>query len=515
MPILRHEERIGTVLAGRFRVDGILGRGGMGVVFRGVAVTDGTPVAIKLLNYEYAERPEVVSRFIREANMLRALQHRNIVGVYDLGQADDGTVYLVLEYLEGQSLGDRLTELGVLGVVEAADVLLPVMDALAFAHESGVVHRDLKPDNIFVTHDADGKLVPKLLDFGIAKTLDKDSTALTQTGFVLGTPEYMSPEQAQGSGVGAAADIYSMGVVFYECLSGALPTGDLEGTAILVATATGRTTPLHERAPWLPKGVVECVSRALLLQPEARFRSMAEFASEMARACGIVRKSGEIRPPAEIAGRRKTQMGLRDPVAKASSPSLAQFHQANAYELGPMTTAMSAPAAPRAEPRASSRRGPLIAVAAVGLVAIGAGGAFAFAQRAGSGAAARTEPAEATDAGATSAAATPSSEASDGAIALAVTPDAAASADPSSERGVGTGRVRVRDANTRTNSAAVATGNSAETGATPSIATPTNAHGGEPTHPTGPTHPTSSGTRTNTGGTGAPSPTNPLANYEE
>ncbi|MBL8684026.1 MAG: protein kinase [Myxococcales bacterium] len=381
MPILKHEERLGTLLAGRFRLDSILGRGGMGVVFKGEDTTSGQTVAIKLLNYEYAERPEVVSRFIREANTMSALAHPNIVGVLGCGQDQDGTVYLALEYLDGQSLGDRLVEIGVLGVVEAADILLPVMDALSFAHTSGIVHRDLKPDNIYVTRSDDGKIVPKLLDFGIAKTLDKDSTALTQTGFVLGTPEYMSPEQAHGSSVGPGADIYSMGVVFYECLSGALPTGDLEGTAILVATATGRTTPLSERAPWLPKAVTDVVARSLQVDAGARYKDMASFAAAMAHACGIIRKSGEIRPPSGTVVRRKTQMGLRDPAVKASSPSLVQFHQSNAYQLGPIAPSTGAPIEAK-QREAEKRSSPLPWVAAaVALVALGAGGAVAFARR--------------------------------------------------------------------------------------------------------------------------------------
>jgi serine/threonine-protein kinase len=382
LPILKHEERIGTVLAGRFRLDAILGRGGMGVVFKGEDTSTGAPVAVKLLNYEYAERKDVVSRFMREARTMIDLAHPHIVGVIDCGQDSDGTVYLALEFLDGQSLGDRLAELGVLGVVEAADILLPVMDALAHAHAHGVIHRDLKPDNIYVTRGPDGKLVPKLLDFGIAKTLDKDVTALTKTGFVLGTPEYMSPEQAQGRSVDAAADIYSMGVVFYECLSGTLPTGDLDGPAILVATAMGKTIPLAERAPWLPKNVVDVITKALQVDPNERFKDMARFAAAMAQACGIVRKSGDVRPPAGTIARRKTQMGLRDPVVKNSSPSLLQFDDKLSQPLPFGATAASTETMPRVAPR--SGRWPLLWVtgAVLGLFALGVGGAVLIGKRA-------------------------------------------------------------------------------------------------------------------------------------
>ncbi len=372
MPILKHEERIGSIFADRYRIDSILGRGGMGVVFKGEDLQDHKTVAIKLLHYEYAERPEVVSRFIREANTVVALKHPNIVEVFDLGQDADGTVYLVLEFLEGKSLGDRLAELGVLGPVEASDILLPVMDALAYAHGMGVIHRDLKPDNILVSLTENGKFVPKLLDFGIAKTLTDGQTALTQTGFVLGTPEYMSPEQASGdAGVGVSADIYSMGVVWYEVLSGSLPTGDLSGTAVLIAAAIGRTIPLVQKAPWLPQFLVETVDRAIQVDSKKRPESMRVFERMMASACGIARKSGEHRPPPGTESRRQTRgIRLRDSLHD-EGPSIASFKNVvhgDGYELGPTTNSAVVARTPEL-PTVSMRKS--LAMLAVGVVCAG------------------------------------------------------------------------------------------------------------------------------------------------
>jgi serine/threonine-protein kinase len=364
-------------------MDSILGRGGMGVVFKGHDTETGTDVAIKLLHYEYAERPDVVSRFIREANTVRALRHPNIVQVFDLGQDGDGTVYLVLEFLDGTSLGDRLAELGVLGPGEAAEILLPVMDALAYAHEEGIVHRDLKPDNIFVSTTENGKLLPKLLDFGIAKTIGADQTALTQTGFVLGTPEYMSPEQASGdSAVGPSSDIYSMGVVWYEVLSGTLPTGDLQGTAVLVAAATGRTTSLVEKAPWLPLALVETVDQVIQVAQSSRPASMREFERKMAHACGVARQSGEHRPPRGTVSRRQLQLPTHKP-SPAPTDAVSSFQQrahGDGYELGPVssTTLVARETMPVGTPSERSGRSVPWVLGLLGAAVVVASGAVAF-----------------------------------------------------------------------------------------------------------------------------------------
>ncbi len=284
MPILTPEERVGTIVAGKYRLDRILAQGGMGTVFGGQHEWTHRPVAVKLLNYEHARNPEIVKRFLQEARAAATLTHSNVVDVLDMGEDQDGTVYMVLELLEGRTLRAHLREAGRLELGELVEILGPVMDALAAAHRRGVVHRDLKPDNVFLTYDEDGRVIPKLLDFGIAKVRDGDSTA-TGTGVMIGTPQYMAPEQVRGDrDVGAPADVWSMGVLLYVALSGRMPfSGDAAAT-ILAKVLTERPPPLRVVAPHVPPEVAGVVDRALSAAPEARFADMAEMAAALRRA---------------------------------------------------------------------------------------------------------------------------------------------------------------------------------------------------------------------------------------
>ncbi|MBC7172291.1 MAG: serine/threonine protein kinase, partial [Polyangiaceae bacterium] len=240
MPVLLPKERLGLRIAEKYLLDAIIGRGGMGVVYRGQHVWTGRPVAVKVMGPEFAEDELMAKRFLREARSAAALTHANVVDVLDMGRDVDGSVYLVLEHLEGHSLGDRLDEVGVLGPEETLAILFPIIDALTEAHAKGIVHRDIKPDNIFLSIDPKGSVVPKLLDFGVAKLLRSRSSAATRTGTVLGTPHYMSPEQARGStDVGPPSDVWALGVVMYQCLSGKLlyDTAELLTTLSAIASA--------------------------------------------------------------------------------------------------------------------------------------------------------------------------------------------------------------------------------------------------------------------------------------
>jgi serine/threonine protein kinase len=279
MPILTPEERLGTVLGGRYELHRILGSGGMGVVFDGVHAFTGRPVAVKVLRPQFVSEPEIVERFFREARAAASLAHPNIIQVLDMGEADDGSAYLVLERLEGHPLSafmngsDRADRAWVL------DVLLPVMDALHAAHLKGVVHRDLKPDNIFVAHDALGELVPKVLDFGIAKLTDTDAKHVTATGVIVGTPAYMAPEQAAGKReIGAAADIWSIGMVGLEALSGMHPVEEESSAAMLVRIITKGAPPAAEWCPDLHPSLCAVLDRALAHPPADRWESMEAFA---------------------------------------------------------------------------------------------------------------------------------------------------------------------------------------------------------------------------------------------
>jgi len=275
MPILTAEDRLATLFAGRYRLESILGKGGMGVVFEGVHSWTGRRVALKLLKPQHTEDLNLVRRFLQEARSAAGISHPHVVQVLDMGSDDDGTVYLVMELLEGTSLGRRLEEESPLPVAECLSLLVPIMDALDAAHGAGVIHRDLKPDNVFLHRDAQGRLVPKLLDFGMSKMLDAEWGRATQTGTLVGTPFYMSPEQAEGRpDQGPASDVWSMGVMLYRCLSSALPFHAETPTALLLSIVRDRPKPLGELEPSVPAAIAGVIDRALVADLEQRIPDM-------------------------------------------------------------------------------------------------------------------------------------------------------------------------------------------------------------------------------------------------
>ncbi|MEO8702090.1 MAG: serine/threonine-protein kinase, partial [Kofleriaceae bacterium] len=213
-------ERIGTTL-GSYKILELLGKGGMGYVFRAEHVKLGREVALKQLRSDYARRRDAVARFFQEARTVNRVRHRNIVDVTDFVELDDGTTFIIMELLSGQSLG-KWARTGV-DMPRALAVLVQICDGLGAAHSVGVVHRDLKPDNIIVIPTSDGAELVKLLDFGVAKLLNRDDEDVgfqTAAGSVIGTPAYMSPEQAGGMLVDARSDIYSLGAIMYELFCG-------------------------------------------------------------------------------------------------------------------------------------------------------------------------------------------------------------------------------------------------------------------------------------------------------
>ena len=241
---------LGTVLAGRYRVNKALGAGGMGVVYRAEHVHMKKAVAVKILHKHMTAMPEVVARFEREAVAAGRIEHPNVAGATDFGRLDDGSFYLALEYIEGKSLSSLLEGGGALPEVRALVITRQIADGLAAAHAAGIIHRDLKPENVMLV-ERDG--VPdyvKVLDFGIAKVPveEAEGQKLTQIGTIFGTPQYMSPEQGQGHTVDARADLYALGVMLYEMLAGKLPFFGDEMVVLI-------TRHILEAPPPLPDGI--------------------------------------------------------------------------------------------------------------------------------------------------------------------------------------------------------------------------------------------------------------------
>lgn len=279
MPILTDQERCGTLIGGVYRLESILGRGGMGVVFRARDEEKKRPVAVKILRPELAmQHATFTKRFVREARAAAAVRHPNVVEVYDVGAEPDGTAFQVLALLEGETLREHLARKKTLSVAMVLDLLLPVMHALEAAHAASIVHRDLKPDNIFLSRQPNGDVVPTLLDFGIAKLLEGHESFATNTGSILGTPSYMAPEQATGArGQGLGIDVWAMGIIIYECLSGAPPFTGTSPPHVMLKIMTENPIPLDEKVPEVPRGVAEVVAQALNRDLKERFQSMSAF----------------------------------------------------------------------------------------------------------------------------------------------------------------------------------------------------------------------------------------------
>src|SRR3954471_11946625 len=241
------------MLDDKYRIERLLAIGGMGAVYLGVHVGLRKRVAIKVLNPQL-NSPPMIERFHREAITASQIGHEGIAQVTDLGTSGEGEPFLVMEYLEGESLASRLKATGPLAVEDACELGCAILSPLAAAHHAGIIHRDLKPDNVFLVRQSRGEMV-KLLDFGISRAAGLESEfRLTTTGLVLGTPYYMSPEQARGDNViSTATDIYSLGVMLYEMLIGTVPISGDNYNQLMYRVMSGEYTPARQLRPEIPE----------------------------------------------------------------------------------------------------------------------------------------------------------------------------------------------------------------------------------------------------------------------
>jgi len=274
---------LGRTIEGKYRIDAKVGAGGMGAVYRAHRLLIGDDVALKILHPEHVSQADATERFRREAQAAARLKHQNAVSIYDFGVTSDGVVYLVMELVEGQSLREIIKQQGPLTPSAAAEVISQVCAALDEAHRQQIVHRDLKPDNIIVKPMLNGLRV-KVLDFGIAKLRDLTAGNLTQTGSVMGTPHYMSPEQCLGEELDSRSDIYSLGVVLYEMLAGVVPFNSPRSTAVVVQHVNQTPPPLRAINLSISAAVESVVMHALEKNREQRPQSAAALAQEFTGA---------------------------------------------------------------------------------------------------------------------------------------------------------------------------------------------------------------------------------------
>jgi len=371
------------VIAGKYRLTRLLGRGGMGAVWEGTHSSLGTRVAVKFIDAEYAESPEARSRFENEARAAARLRSKHVVEVYDHGVSDDGCPFIVMEFLQGEPLDKRLDRLGRLPPKETAQIVLQICRALAKAHAANIVHRDLKPENVFLVWDDEERTdVVKVVDFGIAKFNDTSlsSSSATRTGSVLGTPHYMSPEQARGlRSVDSRSDLWSVAVIAYRCIMGALPfDGEAVGD-LLVKLCTAPIPVPSEIAPDVPPSFDAWIHKGLTREPEQRFQTAAQLSESLAAVCGLVLRG---------------QDGGSGPYSALGSGSFSAASTALTFPSGISAVSSSnpvavslvtgAPTTQTAKPSKRSASGARVALGLAALVALGLGGVFALRPSVGS-----------------------------------------------------------------------------------------------------------------------------------
>lgn len=300
--MMAQPSRVGDLLAGKYRLDALLGSGGVGEVYRAQNTMMGRTVAIKILKPEHVTDGAVVARFMREAKAANLARHPNVVDVLDVGLDDDGVPFIVQEFLEGVDLGKHLKRSkGALGYKQVLELMIPVVEAVGLAHAQGVVHRDIKPENVFLAKVGD-TVVPKLLDFGISYIKPQPGDVrMTRTGMTVGTPAYMSPEQLEGtSGVDVRTDVWALGVILYEALSGHLPFEGETSALLFAQIAWVDPVPLQKIAPQVPEALAQVVSKCLRRKVQERYASATELARDLRR----VRqgKTLDIEPAAKLTG---------------------------------------------------------------------------------------------------------------------------------------------------------------------------------------------------------------------
>jgi eukaryotic-like serine/threonine-protein kinase len=332
--------RIGDVLAGKYKVERVLGAGGMGVVLGAYHLELDERVAIKLLSSDMTEDGEAVARFQREARAAVKIKSEHVARVLDVGRLESGAPYIVMEHLEGRDLGAWLDQDGPLPIPLAVDFVLQACEAIAEAHALGIVHRDLKPSNLFCVELRDGTPSVKVLDFGISKMSPRASSrpdvGMTRSRALLGSPQYMAPEQLKSSRqVDPRSDIWSLGVVLYELVAGKPPFGGEEMPEIVINIASNEPLPLASLRPDAPPELASVIVRCLEKDADRRFSNVAEFAvalasfaPEDARA-SIQRIERVLKGPVPPSAASRPQMtprsvGLVDTVAAAPTPRAVQ-----------------------------------------------------------------------------------------------------------------------------------------------------------------------------------------------
>ena len=309
---------------GRYKITDRIGRGAMGVVYSGRDERTGRPVALKVMMADLEGDAETRERFSREANVAGRMVHRNVINVYEMGE-EDGRLYMVMELLDGETLGDYMKRVGRLPLEHALDLMMQICEGLAIAHAHAIVHRDIKPGNLYVLRD--GGL--KILDFGVARLANSSMTA---SGFIVGTPDFMSPEQARGREIDQRSDVFSAGAVFYYMLSGTKPFTAPDLPAVLHKVNSEDPPPLT--ASQCPPGLWRILMKALAKQTSARYSDMGQLLADLVRYqqefdTETRQLAASTRAAAvEVAGLARESASLRQKAGRGAGGSLSPFSEA-------------------------------------------------------------------------------------------------------------------------------------------------------------------------------------------
>jgi serine/threonine-protein kinase len=385
---------VGSIIAERYHILKKLGEGGMGQVYLAEHVKMGRKSAVKVMNPGMVQNVDAVSRFNREAQNASRINHPNVAGIYDFGETPDGLVYLAMEFVEGQPLTEIIRQHGALPPMRASEITRQTAEGLSVAHDMGIVHRDLKPDNIMVAKGRQGADLVKVVDFGIAKAAASDEQKVTKTGMVVGTPEYMSPEQLSGDPLDSRSDIYALGLVTFNMLTGKLPFPGESMQETMIMRLTDDPHPLSAMKPdvvW-PADLQAVMDKVLARQANDRYRNASEYAHDLVQAID--------RMPATSITTMGTEVLARISQGSAAAAQTAATVQVNVPKTRVATKSDEAPivrpAAP--SPAATPTKSKMPMFAGIGLLAAAAiGFAVWKGQSAPTGAAKTNPPLAATD----------------------------------------------------------------------------------------------------------------------
>lgn len=343
--------RLGDMLASKYRLEQLLGSGGMGHVYRATNEDIGRAVAIKVLRTEHATNPQYVERFLREARAANLVRHPNVVDVLDIGRDADGSPFIVQELLNGRDLLTYVQECGgTLTFSEIVEYVLPVVEAVSLAHAQGVVHRDIKPENVFLADAPGGKRIPKLLDFGISKI--RSSIRTTEVGTMMGTPAYMSPEMIQGAEADPRSDVWALGIMLFELIAGRYPFDERDAPALFVMVVTKDMPSLAEIMPRVHPDVSRIIGRCLRRNAGDRYATATELGADLHNILdgqAIEATDRHVVPPTPIAVPSLAIPDLELPagmVAKASVPTLPGHDFARGAAAVPAAAARAATEVP-------------------------------------------------------------------------------------------------------------------------------------------------------------------------